>query len=65
MDQSKFKRIEVTSVRQQFEEELVNMILSGQLRTGEQLPTERQLAADMGICTRASGTWSAWAFWTI
>lgn len=49
MDQSKFKRIEVTSVRQQFEEELVNMIMSGQLRTGEQLPTERQLAADMGI----------------
>ena len=46
---SKFSRISVTSVKQQFEDQVVNMILSGDLRPGEKLPTERQLASDMGI----------------
>lgn len=46
---SKFKKIQVSSVKEQFKQELVNMILSGKLSPGEPLPTERQLAADMGI----------------
>lgn len=49
MGTSKFKKIQVSSVKEQFKEELVNMILSGKLSPGEPLPTERQLAADMGI----------------
>lgn len=47
--ESKFKKIQVSSVKEQFKQELVNMILSGKLSPGEPLPTERQLAADMGI----------------
>lgn len=46
---SKFRKIQVSSVKEQFKQELVNMILSGKLSPGEALPTERQLAADMGI----------------
>lgn len=44
-----FKEIKAPSIRELFVQQLVDMILSGQLQPGDRLPTERELADDMKI----------------
>lgn len=44
-----FKEIVAPSIRELFVQQVVGMILSGQLRPGDRLPTERELADDMKI----------------
>lgn len=44
-----FQRIVAPSIRQLFVEQLEGMILSGELRPGDRLPTERELADEMKI----------------
>ena len=45
----KFSRLAAPSLRELFVQQLVNMILSGELAVGEQLPPERELAASMRV----------------
>jgi DNA-binding FadR family transcriptional regulator len=44
-----FQKISSPSLRDLFTEQLVHMILSGKLKIGEKLPTERQLAEAMQV----------------
>lgn len=44
-----FQKIVAPSIRQLFVEQLEGMILSGELRPGDRLPTERELADEMKI----------------
>lgn len=44
-----FKKIESPSLTELFIEQLEEMIISGKLAVGERLPTERALAAQMGV----------------
>ena len=44
-----FKEIVAPSIRELFVQQVVGMILSGQLRPGDRLPSERVLADDMKI----------------
>ena len=48
-----FKEIVAPSIRELFVQQVVGMILSGQLRPGDRLPTERELADDMKISKTA------------
>lgn len=48
-----FKEIVAPSIRELFVQQIVGMILSGQLRPGDRLPTERELADDMKISKTA------------
>ena len=45
----KFKEIVAPSIRELFIQQIEGMILSGQLRPGDRLPTERELADEMKI----------------
>ena len=45
----KFKNLNSDTLKEQFIKEIQRMIISGQLKEGEQLPPERELAAIMGI----------------
>ena len=44
-----FKKIDAPSIKELFLTQLEEMILSGELRPGDQLPSERELADTMGI----------------
>ena len=44
-----FREIVAPSIKELFVQQLEGMILSGQLRPGEKLPTERELADEMKI----------------
>ena len=48
-----FKEIVAPSIRELFVQQVVGMILSGQLRPGDRLPTERELADNMKISKTA------------
>lgn len=48
-----FKEIVAPSIRELFVQQVVGMILSGQLRPGDRLPTERELADEMKISKTA------------
>lgn len=44
-----FKKLSTVSLTDLFTEELKRMILTGELRAGEQLPPERQMASEMNV----------------
>lgn len=44
-----FKRITAPSIKELFLSQIEEMILSGELKPGDRLPTERELADTMGI----------------
>lgn len=44
-----FKKISAPSLKELFVKELEGMILSGELKIGDKLPSERQLAEQMGV----------------
>lgn len=44
-----FRKLSAPSLKEMFVEELEHMILSGKLKVGEKLPSERELAASMQI----------------
>jgi DNA-binding FadR family transcriptional regulator len=48
MDPS-FKKLQTLTLKDQFVQEIENMIVSGQLPIGSKLPTERELAEKMGV----------------
>ena len=48
-----FKEIVAPSIRELFVQQVVGMILSGHLRSGDKLPTERELADEMKISKTA------------
>ncbi len=52
-DAVEFKEIVAPSIRELFVQQVVGMILSGQLRSGDKLPTERELADEMKISKTA------------
>lgn len=49
MELSTFQPITIPTIREQFIEQVANSILSGALAPGEKLPTEREIAEQMGI----------------
>lgn len=44
-----FKKINTLSIKEMFLTQIEEMILSGELQPGDKLPTEREIADDMGI----------------
>lgn len=44
-----FKKIDAPSIKELFLSQIEEMILSGELKPGDRLPTERELADTMGI----------------
>ena len=63
-----FRPIVAPSIRELFIQQVEGAILSGQLKPGDRLPTERELADTMHISKtvvhEACGSCTAWAFWT-
>ena len=60
-----FREIVAPTVKELFVQQLEGMILSGELRPGDRLPTERELADEMKIrSTRDCGSCTGWGFWT-
>ena len=45
----KFKAINTLSIKELFISQIEEMILSGELKPGDKLPTERELADEMNI----------------
>lgn len=48
-----FEKLNAVSVKDQFIQQMEHAILSGQLKPGDELPTERELANDMGVSKTA------------
>ena len=63
-----FREIVAPTVKELFVQQLEGMILSGELRPGDRLPTERELADEMKISKAVvhedCGSCTGWGFWT-
>ena len=62
-----FREIVAPSIKELFVQQLEGMILSGQLRPGDKLPTERELADAMKVSKTVvhdCGNCTALGFWT-